>query len=240
MIQEIMIGQKRARQTGNPPFLTETEADGSIKTIKSEQQCRLLGGTLQENMSWAAHLEWGEDALLPAARKKLGVLKHIGKSLPKKSKKLLMDGLVLSKIRYLISIWGGAAEKHLRMIQTLLNDATSKSTRRDSTQVLMTECGWMTAAEMIDYSILLFWRVVRRNSPLALNEKITMDEDCFVYMEGPRLQHTTTAFRWRTAVLWNGLPTELRHNLSMKSFKVNTKKWILGQRGLHLDPGDAV
>ena len=242
-IQEIMIGQKRARQTGEPPTLSEREPDGKMKIIKSNQQCRLLGGTLQDNMSWAAHLEWGEDALIPAARQKLGVLKHIGKSLPRRSRKMLTDGLVLSKIRYLISIWGGAGEKHLKMVQTLLNDAAryvlDKPTRRDCTQDLMTECGWLTAGEMVDfYSLLLFWRVLRKDAPHAIKERITLDDDCYVHMERPRLLHTTTAFRWRTAVIWNGLPSDIRHNLSLHNFKIRTKKWILEQRGLHLDPGD--
>ena len=242
-IQEIMIGQKRARQTGSPPTLSEINPDGTTKIITSKPQCRLLGGTLQENMSWAANLEWGEDALIPAARQKLGVLKHIGKSLPLKSKKLLTDGLVLSKIRYLMAIWGGAADKQLRMIQTLMNDAArfvlDKPTRRDSTMTLMTECGWMSAAEMIDFhSLLLFWRVIRKNSPQDISEKITLDDDSLVQMDNPRLQHTKTAFRWRTAALWNTLPPDLRHNDSLKSFKLNTKKWILGRRGLHLDPGE--
>ena len=232
-IQEIMIGQKRARQTVVPPVLLEPEPDGSLKVIRSEQQCKLLGGILQDNMSWAAHLDWGEDTLLPAARQKLGVLKHLGRSLPLRSRKLLVDRLVLSKIRYLLPIWGGAAEKHMRMVQTLLNDAahyvTRKTTRRDSSVDLMLECGWMTAAEMANYySLLLLWRVIRLNAQQSLATKITIDDDCFV----------TTAFRWRSTTLWNSMPDDLRHNMSLKSFKRNTKKWILTLRGHHLDPGE--
>ena len=76
-----------------------------------------------QDIRWNAHLEEGEDALFPAARKKLGILKHLGKYLPTKSRKLLCEGLVLSKIRYLLPIWGGTTIKHLTNGQTLLNDA---------------------------------------------------------------------------------------------------------------------
>ena len=154
-----------------------------------------------------------------------------------------MDGLVLSKIRYMLPIWGGAAEKHMRMVQTLLNDAahyvTWKTTRRDSSVDLMQECGWMTAAEMANYySLLLLWRVIRLNAQQSLATKIIIDDDCFVTTAIPRLQHTTTAFRWRSTTLWNSIPDDLRHNMSLKSFKRNTKKWILTLRGHHLDPGE--
>ena len=106
-IQEIMIPQKRARQKDEPPILKEREQDGNIKEIKSNKECRILGGTMQENMSWGAHIDWGEEALLPATRQKLGILKHLARTLPLKSRKMMAEGLILSKVRYLIPIWGG-------------------------------------------------------------------------------------------------------------------------------------
>ena len=84
MIQEIMIPQKRAKLAGEQPILTELNKDGTTKIIRSEQQTRLLGGTLQENMSWGAHLEWGDEALIPAARKKNWGPKAPGKNPPTK------------------------------------------------------------------------------------------------------------------------------------------------------------
>ena len=245
MIQELMIPQKRAKLAGDPPLLTETNPDGTTKLIRSEEQTRLLGGTLQDNMSWGAHLEWGEEALIPAARKKLGVLKHLGKSLPQKSRKMLADGYVLSKIRYLMAIWGGAPEKYLKMIQVLLNDTArfvlDKSTRRDSTSDLMRECGWLAAAEMVEYnSLTLLWRIVRKNCPRELAKQMTPDDDNRILTTRPRLLHTTTAFRWRAAYTWNLLPSDIRDNMSLPSFKTNLKKWLIAQRGQHLDPGDGL
>ena len=75
-ITEVMIGQKRARLAGNPPTLTETDRAGNLKTIYAQSEMRLLGMTIQYNMRWNAHLEEGEDALFPAARKKLGALRE--------------------------------------------------------------------------------------------------------------------------------------------------------------------
>ena len=118
-IQEIMIPQKKARLKDAPPVLIERERDGSEKMITSKTECRILGGTMQENMSWGAHLDWGEEALLPAARQKLGVLKHLGRTLPLRTRKMVAEGLILSKIRYLIPIWGGLGTLSLERYRPL-------------------------------------------------------------------------------------------------------------------------
>ena len=224
-----MIPQKRARQRDVPPVLIERERDGSEKIIKSEKELRILGGTMQDNMSWGAHLDWGEEALLPAARQKLGVLKHLGRTLPQKTRKMVAEGLILSKIRYLIPIWGGAGDTLIRKVQTLINDAArfvlNKQTRRDSTLVLMEECRWITAAEMVlYYSLLLLWKILRKQSPRPMTEKFTLDATGQVQTTRPRLVNTESAFRWRTIGTWNRLPEEIRQDTVLKSFKVSTKK----------------
>ena len=117
-----MIGQKRAKTSGSPPTLFEPEPDGGMKIIDSQNVIRLLGVNLPDHMGWDAHIESGEDALLPTTRKKLGILKHIGKSIPIRSRKLLAEGIIISRIRYIISIWGSTNEKLMRNTQTLLND----------------------------------------------------------------------------------------------------------------------
>ena len=194
-------------------------------------------------MSWGAHLDWGTDALLPAARKRLGVLKHLGRVLPRKSRRLLADGLVVSKTRYLVAVWGGTLDKLLRSVQTLLNDAArfvlQRKGRRDSTAELMAECGWWSAREMVIYhSLLLMWRVLRCGSLKSLADKLWQDEEGIVWTNSPRLLHTTSVWRWRTMAIWNGLSTELRDNTSLKGFKSGMKNWLREQRELQPDPGD--
>ena len=83
---EVMIGQKRARTGGHPPELIETEIDGSEKIIYAEQTCRILGASMQDNMAWGIHLETGEESLI-SDKKKLGILKYLGKYILKRSKK---------------------------------------------------------------------------------------------------------------------------------------------------------
>ena len=165
-------------------------------------------------MSWTPHLNTGEDALLPSTRKTLGILKHIGRSIPSKSKKLLAEGLILSQLRYLISIWGGTTESNLTNTQTLLNDTArfiTNKNRRTSTLELMTDCGWLTVSEMIQHcSLILLWKTLNLNSPNAMRDKIELNNENYVITNQPRLMHTTWSWRWRTTDLWNTLPGDIR------------------------------
>ena len=239
MISEIMIKQKRSRLRGSPPELVTHREDGTEKIIKSLKECRLLGGTFQDNLSWNAHIETGEEALVPEARKKLGVLKHLGKRIPERSKKLLAEGLVVSRLRYLIPTWGGTTEKYLKIAQTLLNDTAryvSNKNRRTKTIDLMKYCNWMTVKEMRDYhSILLMWRIVRLEAPKHLADKITVTQDDYLETTYPRLQTTSQGFRWRTVNLWNTLPADMRGDETLISFKKNVRRWIVEQRDMDPD-----
>ena len=219
-----MIGQKRAKVKGSPPVLHEPEQDGTMNTISAKKEIILLGANLQDNMGWGSHLETGEEAMIPEARKKLGILKHLGRAIPNKSRKLLVEWLVVSRIRYLVAFSGDSTDTLMRNTQTLLNDcarfATGRKGRKDSTLDLMTECSWMTVSELSKHStLLLLWKFLRLQSPVNLTDNITIDDQNNTSTPNPRLLHTTKGFSWRSTVLWNQVPDAIRANMSYTSFK---------------------
>ena len=157
---------------------------------------------------------------------------------------MLADAYVVSKLIFLMAVWGGAPEKYQKMLQVLLNDTArfvlDIRTRRDTTNQLMDRCGWMTVSEMVDYNtLILLWKTTRQNCPRVLASMMTLDEtDSTIQTTRPRILHTTTAFTWRAAHTWNTLPDDIRNNMSLPNFKKTLKQWLISQRGLHLDPGD--
>ena len=138
---------------------------------------------------------------------------------------------------------GGAGDTLIKRVQVLINDSArfvlQKKTRRDSTLELMQECKWMTAAEMVlYYSLLLLWKINRKQCPRTMAEKFTLDENGKIQTSKPRLVNTESAFRWRTIGTWNRLPEKIRLDTVLNSFKRDTKRWIIEQRGVQIDPGD--
>ena len=104
---ETMTHQKRPRIKDVQPKLTVRKPNGEIKTILPAKHVKLLGGYLQENSNWEAHLEGAEKALLPDIRRKIGAIKHLGVNIPRATKLRLANAFVISKILYLLPVWGG-------------------------------------------------------------------------------------------------------------------------------------
>ena len=111
-LNEIMNKQKRGRAKGSPPSLSVMTDQNQVKVISAEKTSRLLGGHFTNDLTWKGHLITGEKPMLAAVRKKLGALRHLKKELSYNSRKTLAEGLILSKIHYLLPLWGGGGCHH--------------------------------------------------------------------------------------------------------------------------------
>ena len=158
-------------------------------------------------------------------------LKHMSKYLPQKTKLILANGLLLSKILYILPIYGGTYNKYLSKIQIIMNKTIRFMTNRNKrtkSRELMTLVGWLNIHELTKFhSLLLMWRIVRLNSPRYFENKINVTNDDKLSTTIPRLQNTESGFRWRTVTWWNEMSQELRRELSYPRFKNKLKKWIL-------------
>ena len=105
---------KEGEDTRYPPSLQVVGLDGQEKTVSDSVYIRILGANIQSNLGWQMHLEGGgEKAVLPSARRQLGLLKSQGKLIPQRSRLNLARGLVLSKLCYIMPVWGGCSH-HLQ------------------------------------------------------------------------------------------------------------------------------
>ena len=113
---EVMYRQKRCKTKGRPPTLSVLNEDKEQEELKTVTSSRLLGVNLGQDLTWGAHLNTGEKPLLPALRKQVGMLVHLCKNIPSSSRKILAEGLVLSRLKYAITLWGGTTKNSLRKI----------------------------------------------------------------------------------------------------------------------------
>ena len=141
-IAEIMVHQKRARTQGQPPTLNTMDENRQLKVLQTNKHTRILGCNLQENVHWQGHLETGDKPVFPDLRRKLGAIRHLSKQLPQECKKLLVTGIILSKLVYLIPVWGNTYPKYLNKAQAILNNAARLITGKSkitSSRILMEE-----------------------------------------------------------------------------------------------------
>ena len=237
-LTEFMVSQKRSRMRGIPPDLTASEKierQGRIqfvdKHITDKPQLKILGLTLNNNLSWEAHLVGKKKPLIPAVRKVIGMLSQLRKSLSMKARLQLTNALVVSKLLYGINIWGHTSEVYRRKAQTSLNLAArfvtgwSKRTRQVT---LMSSCNWLDINQMkIHSSLLHLWKVINWNLPQYMREHITLESDCLISTSEPRLQIVENSLKFVYVRIWNMLPLELRMETKIGTFKTGVRRWIL-------------
>ena len=236
-LTEYMTRQKRGRLTGIPPELTVAESIKDKiedKHITDSKYCRILGGNLKNDLSWDAHLSTGKKAVLPAVRKQLGALSKLRNTLSQKAKLKIANSLIISKLSYIVCLWGNTTTSQLRKAQVCINLAARfvlGANRTTSQKKLMEDCNWLTATELTEYhSLIQLWKVVRLNVPEYLRTKFTLEEQDRLQTDAARLQITGQAWRWKSKDRWNALPEELRGEGDLKRFKRTLRRHIMDRR----------
>ena len=236
-ILECMVWQKRARLLDPPPKLEILEQNGRTKIIKTQDHIRLLGANYSQNMTWNHHMETGDKAILPDIRKTLGGLKFISKQIPATSRLKLANSLILSKLLYVMPLWGSLSNKYLRKTQATLNRVARWVLNADKsvkTGDLMDRCRWQTVKEMIEMtSTVALWKILRDKNPRQISEKLTINEEGKLITVRPRLQICRNGFTWKTVKMWNKLPTETKEIEELHLFKKRLKEIIRNRRTIN-------
>ena len=233
-----MCHQKRSKTAGIPTDLTVEEmtvgrngvARMQDALITDKASCRMLGLTLKNDLSWDKHLNQGKKALLPALRRQIGCIHRIGKQMGKKARLQLVNCLVISRLSYMITVWGNTNPTQIRKAQVVQNSAARLVTQLPKTTrqaVLLQECGWLNVKDLAEYhSLCQFWKILRWKVPYYMADKIHLENNDVVRTTNPRLQLTASSFRWNTTQNWNKLPSYIRSEVSLNRFKKSLKTWL--------------
>ena len=234
-IIEIMNKQKRSKMKGEKPELKTKDEDLNDVTLSAKDDVRLLGINLGKDLTWAAHVETGkEKRLFPQLRKQIGILKHMSPEMSFKSRKIVAEGTVISRILYALPVWGGITATHVRKLQVLLNTVARSITglgKRTSTLKLMKRLNWLTIKEMIEmHSLTMVWKIVRNDEKTYMSSKMKLIEDNIIRLNTPRLLTTTNSFRHRGARYWNALDETTRECTTLKTFKKLVRTSLIERR----------
>ena len=75
--------------------------------IKPSRTEKLLGCWVQDDLKWGEHLRDSTENLIRSLNTRLGALKKIRKIASFKNRKMIAEGIFMSKLSYLILLWGG-------------------------------------------------------------------------------------------------------------------------------------
>ena len=225
------------RRVNNPKIQVTTPTE-TIETTDTE---KLLGGFIHQDLKWAEHIVDNDKSLVRSLTTRLNALKKICGYSCLKTRLMVANGIFLSKLIYLIPLWGGASGYLLKILQVIQNKATryiTKSSIFTPTNDLLKQCRWLSVSQLSAYhSLVLTHKTMLSQKPgyifakfgsqypvntrLAASKKIRIDGNFDADLS---LSHDS--FRWRASKLYNELPVHIRTETKMDRFKSNLKQWV--------------
>ena len=100
-------GQSKVRYAASRMVEIRTPS-GTIRPSKAE---KLLGCWVSEDLKWSEYLVDSEDNLLKSLNMRLGALKKVGKVASFMNRKMIANGLYMSKLSYLIALLWSCCEE---------------------------------------------------------------------------------------------------------------------------------
>ena len=179
-LTEFMTHQKRAKLKGIPPDITVREETADLrgrtrtqdKLISDSVNCKMLGLMMKNDMSWESHLNKGKGALLPALRRQIGMIARIGTNMSEKARLNLANCLIISRLSYMISVWGNTNKTQVRKAQVVQNLAGRLVTNLPKTSrqtEILDRCNWMDIQRLTEYhSLCQMWKFVKWRIPIRL------------------------------------------------------------------------
>jgi hypothetical protein len=205
-------------------------------------ETKLLGGIVRKDMFWKSHIHSGKDSLLKSVNRKIGALRQVSRKLSLKSKTALANGVIMSRLVYLISVWGGAPTDLIRRLQAAQNSAArmilGRGRRAKMGEILKT-LGWLSVRQLaIHHSLIHLWKTVRERRNIHFQTRIRGESDLarprrdlmdgrLDYRDGTEMQIVRNGWRWRSVMDWNRLPENLRTEPKLPNFKRKLKDWVI-------------
>ena len=154
---------------------------------------------------------------------------------------MIADGVFMSKLSYLIALWGGCGVVMKKSLQIIQNKVAQAVTRRDwsvSSKELLSQCGWLSVNQLAFYhSVLLVFKVRQSREPRYLynmhnswsySYTTRQAENGLVrVVQKPKLELTRESFRLRAANSYNQLPANIRTCTKVELFKKMVKTWTM-------------
>ena len=139
----------------------------SITQVKSH---KLLGCQIQSDLKWTQHIrDNNEDNMIKGLNQRINALKKIRHICNFKTRKMIANGIFLSKLSYMITVWSSCSKDLMSSLQVLQNRAAKLITKNDwsvSTETSLREPGWLSVYKLSQYhTILQIHKVKQSRTP---------------------------------------------------------------------------
>ena len=233
--QLIVVGSKQVSALRNQVRL---QAGDHIVTPSST--AKLLGGIVSQDAKWKEHILGSEQSLVSQLTSRINGLCLITPRASFSTRLMVANGIVISKLCYLIQLWGGCEDYLIKALQVLQTRAARSVCRQSwftPTHVLLKMCNWLSVRQLVFYQTgIMTHKILKTGNPLYLGNKMISDfpyrtrlatTGAIRYGEefGSRRALNHSSFRFRATVEYNRLPGSIREAKSVQTFKTKLRMW---------------
>ena len=201
----------------------------------------LLGAHISEDLKWKEHLLGSEQSLVRQLTSRTNGLIKVSARAPFPTRLMVANGIFMSKLCYLIQLWGGAEKYLIKSLQVLQNRAARAVTRQSwftPTRTLLKQCNWLSVHQLIFYqTVLTTHKIVLSGTPLYLSKKMSTEHPYKTRQAteggirfGENFEGKTglthNSFCYIGTNQYNRIPASIRSAKTMQTFKYKLKKWI--------------
>ena len=243
----ILVMSTRQKKRKSKQTQTQVTLNTGKEVILPTRTETLLGFKVHDSMSFSEHLMDNKESLIKILNKRIGALKQLRKAASFKAKLNIANGIIMSKILYLLPLYGGCPEYLLSAIQTKQNEAMRQVTGRRwvvpgkqfvSTSDLLKQCGWLSVRQLSFYTtVLSVHNTLVHKTPEYLYNKLTgghcqrtraaaiykVERTC---VDEARLKIASESYRWRGHQQHSMIPTSLKDETNINYFKIRLKLWV--------------
>ena len=197
----------------------------------------LLGGQVHQSLKWNQHLTDGKTSLVKQLTGRINGLKRISRSAGFATRLMVANGAVLSKLVYLITVWGGAKQYLLKALQVQqLNAARAVCGFHSwgwSKRRLLKRVGWLSVRQLIFFhTVLQAHKTLNTGVPRPLYAALSADHPYRTRIAtrgNIRLREEdscTNTFKYRAMLFYNSVPGTIKTG-SLPTVKRKLKQWTL-------------
>ena len=231
----VMATRNQHRRYGNFGIVLDT-GNEVIDPIDDE---KLLGCRISNDFKFNKHIRDHEKSMSSVLFSKLNALKKISISASFKNRKMIAEGIIMSNILYVITVYGASDEYLLNHLQVIQNNAARCVTRlgwNARVTELLSQCGWMSVRQLVYYHTLIqVFKIRRDGKPTYLYRKLSAQFDPRTRLAvGNGIRGTLKikseerrkSFIPRAIRTWNSLPVSLRKIDKINEFKKQLNMYV--------------
>ena len=203
-------------------------------TIEPSTTETLLGAEISNDLKWRIHLLTSKKSLIKQLTSRLNGLKLIASKTSRETRLMVANGIFMSKLNYLVTVWGGTEGYLLNALQVVQNKAArcvSGMSWFTPTGTLMKSCGWLSIKQLIFYNtVVMTHKIATSCTPRYLYEKLCMEHAYStrqVTQGGVRFGEqfpgkttmTKSSFLYGAKIDYNTVPVDLSTTRIMSTFK---------------------